>query len=152
NTYKLLHQLEESQWKRSGELEQLQFERLRDQLKHAYLTVPYYRRLFTEHGLPPEKIKYWSDFKRLPFLTRDGLRDNFEQLQSSNPVRGTQRMSTGGSTGQPVAVLVDSIRNAFIDAARLRVHRWYDADIGVNEIVLWGSPIEVTRQDYVRNL
>jgi len=152
NTYKLLRELEQSQWKHPQDLERLQFERLRAQLTHAYLTVPYYRRVFDERGLPPEKIKDWSEFQQLPFLTRSILRDQFEELCSTKPVQGTQRMSTGGSTGQPVTVLVDSIRNSFIDAARLRVHRWFNADVGVNEIVLWGSPIEVTRQDRIRNL
>ena len=61
-------------------------------------------------------------------------------------------MSTGGSTGSPVTVLVDRERAALADAIRLRCHRWYDAGPGTREIALWGSPIESTKQDRVRTL
>lgn len=61
-------------------------------------------------------------------------------------------MSTGGSTGSPVAVLVDPERAAFADAIRLRCHRWYGVGMGAREIALWGSPIESTKQDLVRTL
>jgi phenylacetate-CoA ligase len=61
-------------------------------------------------------------------------------------------MSTGGSTGSPVTIMVDRERAAFTDATRLRAHRWFGVDMGSPELVLWGSPIETGRQDLVRNV
>jgi phenylacetate-CoA ligase len=61
-------------------------------------------------------------------------------------------MSTGGSTGSPVTIMVDRERAAFTDATRLRAHRWFGVDMGSSELVLWGSPIETGRQDLVRNV
>ena len=150
NTHAVLKELQRSQWLPASRIEELQFDRLKHQLEFAYLRAPFYRRLFDEHGTPPNRIKDFRDFRRMPFLTRENLRSQFESLRASTTVRGVQKMSTGGSTGSPVTVLVDPVRNSFIDAARLRSHRWFNADIGVREIVLWGSPIENTRQDYVR--
>jgi phenylacetate-CoA ligase len=63
-----------------------------------------------------------------------------------------QKISTGGSTGSPVTVLVDAARAAFTDAARIRAQRWLGVDFGEREIVLWGSPIELTKQDRVRRI
>lgn len=152
NTYAVLHELEDSQWFSKEQLAELQFSRLKAHLEYAYRHVPYYRDLFDQHDSRPERIKDLSDFRRIPFLTRDLLREQFDSLGSCAPVRGVQRMSTGGSSGSPVAILVDAVRNTFVDAVRLRTHRWFGADMGVREVVLWGSPIEITRQDYVRLL
>lgn len=150
NTYASLHELEKSQWLSQEQLLELQFVRLRSHLDYAYQHVAYYRALLDEHDARPDRIKDLGDYRRIPFLTRDTLRDQFARMCSSAPPRGVQRMSTGGSTGSPVAFLVDAVRNTFIDAVRLRTHRWFGADMGCREIVLWGSPIEVARQDYVR--
>jgi phenylacetate-CoA ligase len=150
NTYEVLAALENSQWSSGHELEALQFNRLKQHIDLAYRDVPYYRQALDELGLMPDRIKDWADFRRFPFLTREIVRDQFDRLVSQRGLRGVQKMSTGGSTGSPVAILVDAVRNTFIDAARLRAHRWFDADMGVREIVLWGSPIEITRQDYLR--
>jgi phenylacetate-CoA ligase len=49
-------------------------------------------------------------------------------------------------------VLIDAERAAFTDAVRLRAHRWFDVDMGAREVVLWGSPIELGRQDRLREL
>ena len=147
NTHAVLKELQRSQWLSASRIEELQLDRLKHQLEFAYQYTPYYRRLFDEHGTPPNRIKDFRDFHRMPFLTRENLRAQFESLRASTKIRGVQKMSTGGSTGSPVTVLVDAVRNSFIDAARLRSHRWFNADIGVREIVLWGSPIENTRQD-----
>jgi phenylacetate-CoA ligase len=152
STLSLLKELERSQWLPAGRMQELQFDRLKQQLEFAYHHVPYYRRLFDEHGTPPHRINDFTDFHRIPFLTRETLRAQFDTLRSRLRIRGVQKISTGGSTGSPVAVLIDPVRNSFIDAARLRSHRWFDADLGVREIVLWGSPIEITRQDYIRSM
>jgi len=149
-THAKLAELERTQWLGPAALRALQFERLRHHLDWAYREVPYYGRLLDEHGLPPRRIQSFEDFARIPHLTKDILRERLSDLQPRTPLRGVQRLSTGGSTGTPVTVLVDRERSAFTDAARLRAHRWFGADMGAREIVLWGSPIELGRQDRLR--
>jgi phenylacetate-coenzyme A ligase PaaK-like adenylate-forming protein len=152
NTHAVLKDLETSQWLSGSEMQELQFRRLQKYLQFAYDNTTYYREVFDEHGCRPNGIQDFEDFQRLPYLTRELLREKFESLRSTERIAGIQKMSTGGSTGSPVTVLVDVERNSFIDAARLRAHRWFHADMGCREIVLWGSPIEITRQDRVRIL
>jgi phenylacetate-CoA ligase len=43
-------------------------------------------------------------------------------------------------------------RMGFVEAARMRAHRWFDVEVGAREIVLWASPIELTRQDRIRQI
>jgi len=150
SSYAMLRDLQKSQWLSANRIQEIQFDRLKRHLEFAYQYSPYYHLLFDQYDIPPHRIKDFNDFRRIPFLTREHLRTQFESIQATTRIRGVQKISTGGSTGSPVTVLVDPLRNSFVDAARLRSHRWFDADMGVREIVLWGSPIENTKQDYIR--
>jgi phenylacetate-CoA ligase len=147
-----LRALDKSQWLSPATLRESQFRAVHAHLEFAYREVPYYTRLLDEHGLPPTRIQSFEDFARIPYLTRDLVRRHLDDLQPRRKLRGVQRMSTGGSTGSPVTIMVDAERAAFTDATRLRAHRWFDVDMGAPEIVLWGSPIETGRQDRVRTL
>lgn len=151
-TFRWLRELERTQWLDPDSLREYQFRRLQAHLQWAYSHVPYYRALFEEHDLPPARIGSFDDFRRLPFLTRELLRTRFEDLRATVRLPNVRRLSTGGSTGIPVTVEVDMERMAISEAARLRAHRWFGLQPGDREVVLWGSPIEITRQDRVRQL
>jgi phenylacetate-CoA ligase len=144
--------MERSQWLAPGALAELAWERLRRHLSWAYREVPYYTRLLDAHGLTPARVTSPADFARIPCLTKADLQTHFAALSSRTPLPGVLRVATGGSTGAPVTVLVDRERTAFTDAARLRAHRWWRADVGVPEVVLWGSPHELGKQDLVRTV
>ena len=59
------------------ELEKLQSERLIEAVEKVYYNVPYYRNLMQEKGLMPEDIKGREDLNKLPFTTKDDLRENY---------------------------------------------------------------------------
>jgi phenylacetate-CoA ligase len=151
-TYRFLRELERSQWLSAAELHELQFHRLKEFLEFAYREVSYYRRLFDDLGVHPTQINSVTDFSRLPFLDKEKIRARTQDLKPKTPIPGTQKMSTGGSTGQPVAVYVDRERAAFTDAVRIRAQRWFGVEAGDREVALWGSPIELGRQDLIRDL
>lgn len=99
-TYSLL---QKSQWWSREELEAYQVQQLKRLVHHAYENVPYYRRVFDERGLKPEDIQSLSDIQKLPFLTKDIIRDNIEDLKARNyPEDAFEYVTTGGSTGIPL--------------------------------------------------
>jgi phenylacetate-CoA ligase len=151
-TYKRLRELERTQWLSSKEIEELQFCELKKLLEFAYQYVPYYKNVFDEHGLSPNRINSSSDYSRIPFLTKEIIRQQGENLRPQTSIRRVRRVSSGGSTGNPVSVFVDPRRVSFDVASRLRAHRWFGVDIGTREIALWGAPIEVTQQDVLRKI
>jgi phenylacetate-CoA ligase len=151
-TFRWLRTLERTQWLSLPELQDYQLARLRRHLTFAYEHVPYYRRLLDEHDLRPHRVTTLETFSRIPPLTRQAVRDHFDALQARPQLPRVQRLATGGSTGAPVTVLVDMERMGFGEAARLRSHRWFGLEPGAREVVLWGSPVELTRQDRVRDL
>ncbi len=149
-TFQWLRELQTTQWLSSSGLAEYQFARLRQLLEFAYAHVPYYREIMDERELPPRRVQSPSDLERLPLLTRDLIRTRFEALRARARLPGVHARSSGGSTGTPVTVLVDMGRMGIAEAARLRAHRWFGLRPGDREVVLWGSPIELTNQDRVR--
>ena len=59
------------------EILKLQNERLVKQVKNVFDNVPYYRKKMEEKGVTPEDIRSVDDLHKLPFLTKDDLRDAY---------------------------------------------------------------------------
>ena len=149
DTVAVRRQLEDTQWWSRERLEGLQIERLRALLAHAKAHVPYYRDLFTRIGFDPAEVRSLADLQRLPFLGKPEIRANTEALKADNAT-GLARFNTGGSSGEPLIFFIGNQRVSHDVAAKWRATRWWGVDIGDPEIVVWGSPIELTAQDRVR--
>ena len=85
------------------EISELQKERLIKQIRHVYENVPYYKRLMDEKSLTPEDITSLDDLKKLPFLTKDDLREAYPYGLLAKPLSECVRIqSTSGTTGKRV--------------------------------------------------
>ena len=85
------------------QLKALQSERLVKQVKHVWENVPYYRAKMEEKGVTPEDIKGIEDLHKLPFLTKDDLRDAYPYGLVGKPLKDCVRIqSTSGTTGRRV--------------------------------------------------
>ena len=149
-TFAWLPRLEQTQWLPPAELRAYQFRRLSEHLRFAYEHVPYYRALLDAADLAPARVTSFDDFARIPTLTRALVRERYEDLQARPQLPRVQRMSTGGSTGEPVTVLIDMERMGFGEAARLRSHRWFGLEPGAPEVALWGVSQQRTATDRLR--
>jgi phenylacetate-CoA ligase len=84
-------------------MRELQSERLVRTVKHVYDNVPYYRKLMSAKGLAPGDIKSLDDLQKLPFLTKDDLRDAYPYGLLAVPLTDAVRIqSTSGTTGRRV--------------------------------------------------
>jgi phenylacetate-CoA ligase len=102
-----------------------------------------------ELRLRPEDIRSSADLPRLPILTKADIRTHRAQLRSSAATRFTQ-YSTTGSTGEPLLFDLSKRRVGSRVACRQRVASWWGLAVGDPEFVIWGSPVELTKQDWVR--
>lgn len=141
--------MEGSQWWAREQLLAYQSERLQALLKHANEHVLYYKNLFAEQDIQINEIKTAADLSCLPFLTKPLIRKHSDNLKANN-AEGLSRFNTGGSSGEPLVFYIGNERVSHDVAAKWRATRWWGVDIGDKEIVLWGSPIELGSQDYVR--
>ena len=116
----MLSLLHDSQWWSRERLQEYQLQQLKLLIQHAYANVPYYRQVFVERNLKPEDIREIDDLRKLPFLTRDIIRENLRGLVARNyPASSLQYETTGGSTGNPLGFYfekrrTDEIERAFI--------------------------------------
>ena len=88
-----------------AEIEALQLERLQATVKHC-MQSPFYKKRFEEIGLKPEDIKSLADIRKIPFTTKQDLRDTYPFGIASTPLRNCVRLhSSSGTTGNPTVIL-----------------------------------------------
>ncbi len=86
-------------------LEKLQLERLQKTVRHC-MNAEFYREKFAELGITPDDIRSLDDVRRLPFTTKEDLRDHYPFGLSCVPMRECTRLhSSSGTTGNPTVVL-----------------------------------------------
>lgn len=85
------------------DIKKLQSERLVKQVQHVYKNVEFYRTRMNETGVRPEDIKGIEDLHKLPFITKDDLRDQYPYGLLGVPLSECVRIqSTSGTTGRRV--------------------------------------------------
>lgn len=88
-----------------SELEVLQTERLRATIKQC-MNSPFYRKRFEENHIRPEEIKNLDDLRKIPFTTKQDLRDNYPFGLAAVPMEEVVRLhSSSGTTGTPTVIL-----------------------------------------------
>ena len=87
------------------QLEQLQLQRLKKTVEHC-MNNAFYRKRFKELGITPDDIRSLDDVKKLPFTSKEDLRDNYPFGLSCVPLKECTRLhSSSGTTGNPTVVL-----------------------------------------------
>ena len=88
-----------------GEIEAIQLERLKETVKRVYEKVEPYRKKMDEKGVKPEDIKTLDDLKKLPFVTKQDMRDNYPFGLFAVPKDELVRIhASSGTTGKPTVV------------------------------------------------
>jgi phenylacetate-CoA ligase len=83
----------------------LQLQRLRWSLRHAYASVPHYRRAFESAGVTPDDCETLADLARFPLTTKADLRDNYPFGMFAVPRPEVRRVhASSGTTGRPTVV------------------------------------------------
>ena len=87
------------------EIEKIQLERLKETVKRVYEKVEPYRKKMIEAGVKPEDIKSLADLKKLPFVTKADLRDNYPYgLFAVDRDQLVRIHASSGTTGKPTVV------------------------------------------------
>ncbi len=87
------------------EIRNLQSDRLKWSLRHAYDNVPMYRQRFDEAGVHPDDLQSLSDLARFPFTYKNDLRENYPFGLFAVPREQIIRVhASSGTTGKPTVV------------------------------------------------
>lgn len=144
-----LAELELSQWQTPDRLAEHQDRRLRQLLRHAVTHVPYYRNASTAGYRALQQVRTVGDLVHLPVLRKADIRSHAGGLVSEAATR-LKVMSTGGSSGEPLQFSLGMERITHDVAARWRSMHWWGVVPGEREALMWGSPIELGKQDRLR--
>ena len=88
-----------------AEMEKLQLERLQETVSRVYAKVPYYRAKMDEMGVKPQDIQSLADLQKLPFTTKQDMRDTYPFGLFAVPQDELVRIhASSGTTGKPTVV------------------------------------------------
>ena len=86
-------------------IKDLQLKRLRKTVKNVYENVPFYKKKFNELKITPDDINTLNDIEKLPFTTKNDLRDNAPFGFLTTPLENCYELhASSGTTGIPVTV------------------------------------------------
>ncbi|MGY0798311.1 phenylacetate--CoA ligase family protein [Lysobacter sp. A286] len=144
-TLDYLREYEASQWLSTEQIAALQWAKLKRLVEHCWNDVPYYRERWRRAGLAgAEDIRGPDDYARLPVLTKQDVRDNFEQLIAPSFRDGLLYKATGGSTGEPMRFGYTRESYERRMAAMHRGYGWTGARLGQRTLYLWGASLSAT--------
>ncbi|MCD6473984.1 MAG: phenylacetate--CoA ligase [Thermoplasmata archaeon] len=88
-----------------NKLNELKLQRLKKIVSYAYENVAFYRKKFKDAGIEPDSIKKLEDIEKLPFTTKDELRQNMPFGMLALPLENCIELhASSGTTGTPVTV------------------------------------------------
>lgn len=143
--------LNELQLSQKANAPAVQYQRLIKLLLHCKQHVPAYA------GLLPDDSVILTDpmavlRTRIPLLPKTNFQQNPEAyLADDIPASSRIANCTGGSTGQPVHFYMTRHQVESYEAARWRGLSWYGITQGSRSVMLWGSPIELSKQAQLKN-
>lgn len=141
-----------SQWLRPADVRALQEQKLRRLVAHAYHHVAYWRERMDELGLTPDDVRTLDDLAKLPLLSKDAVRAHlyFDLLSDNHDKRRIQRITTSGSTGEPLTIYVDQHQLEIRWAATQRSMEWTGWRFGDRSARLWHQTIGMSWSQIVR--
>jgi phenylacetate-CoA ligase len=144
--------LRKTQWLPPAQVRELQDEKLRRLVRHAYRDVPYYRSRMQEAKLRPEDIRGQADLHKLPFLTKADVRKHlyFDILAENNDKKNMLKITTSGSTGEPFVVYADRPQLEFRWAATLRSQEWTGYEFGDRCVRLWHQTLGMSQSQIAK--
>jgi len=129
-----------------NELQCLQKEKLLSLLRHAYLTVPYYKKQFESIGLVDVNDISIDFFRSLPLINKSIISIQIDEFisQESNCTDLIDN-STSGSSGTPFNFKTDKRFRQYCMAVVARNHKWTGVSIGDKKLWLWGAQIDIAK-------
>ena len=88
---------------------EIQFKKLKKTIKNVHDTVPFYKKKFKELDITPDDIKTLKDIRKLPFTTKNDLRDNAPfGMMTTTLDNCIELHSSSGTTGIPITACYTS--------------------------------------------
>jgi len=122
-----------------------------DQINFIYKEVPYYHQLFIDNGIYPTDFHSIVDINKIPALTKDILRSNYEMLRPKNLNSNNYiRRRSGGTTGEPILSLVSNEARAYETFSYFRGLKWMGWRPSMTTVRLFGGSLGTRKNQSFR--
>jgi len=138
--------INKAQWKPLGKNIEIQKELLYNIVNYSIQNIPYYKKAFKKCGVSINKNSIFEDIRKLPPLTKDVLRNEYDNLHGWIDEKQVYTNSSGGSTGQPVNFLQDKVFKYKMLLVKKLQKEWAGYTSGEVEIKIWGSERDILKQ------
>ena len=136
-----LAEYERSQWLEPQAIERLQWHKLEALLAYCWANIPYYQTHWRQAGLTDFRdVRNMRDFTALPILTKDAIREHWDNLIAADYRKTLLVKATSGSTGAPLRLGYDRESYERRVAVMHRGYSWAGARMGDRTVYLWGTP------------
>ena len=136
--------LRNHQWNTLEENKKIQRKKLYTLIKYANQNIPYYKRIVKEYNIQFSEDTIFDDIKKFPLLTKDVIRNNFDELYKFRD-NTYYRNTSGGSTGEPAVFYQDSSYFAWNTATKIFFDEWAGRKIGEPMVRLWASTQDISK-------
>ena len=120
-----------------------QWQKLVTLVRHAYDKVPFYRDLYTNAGFQPGDLKDWSDFHRLPTVSKEQVIANYPDriIAKGFDPESLIVSRSSGSSGKPLDIAYDATAMTTYMLAGLRLYRMgFDYKPWHRQLYVYTSP------------
>ena len=139
--YKVFRELRKNLWLKTSELKEIQVEKLKTLLTHAYQNVPFYRRLFDSVGVRPENIKNSEDLYKIPTITKSQIKNNKKDMIARNiNLQSCVEYKTSGSTGNTLSGYLTKDDALYIRGSYERVRNENGFRMFRDTLLIMGGP------------
>lgn len=127
-------------------------DRLRSVVRRAYEETVFYRELFDRHNFDPHADFDFSDFSRLPVVTREDIHEAGRKLLASSVAPDQLRKdSTGGSTGVPTEIWLGPNERGWRESGMQYFFQILGVPEGSRTAYLWGHHLDPQATDTLRD-
>jgi phenylacetate-CoA ligase len=131
--------LERSQWLEPEVRAREELRALVELLTYAGREVPYYRELFRTYRFDPRAVRSTADLAILPLLTRDIIRERYDDLVDPRHRGKNLKKGTSGSTGNPLKFEYSQESEAWRQAVKIRGYGWAGYRPGKKTFYYWAA-------------
>ncbi|ANA40114.1 phenylacetate--CoA ligase family protein [Geobacter anodireducens] len=134
-------ELERTQYLPEAALRRVQWERLTDLLAYVWDNNEFYRERMEQAGLTPETVTSPEEFRKIPVLSKECIRQNtLAMISRGYDVGSLMKFKTGGSTGKSLEIYLTEECSERRNACARRHDRWAGWNPGEPIGAVWGNP------------
>jgi phenylacetate-CoA ligase len=131
--------LERSQWLDPEVRQRAELATLVELLSYAGREIPYYRELFRTRRFEPRGVRSAADLQALPLLTREIIRERYDELVDPRHRGKNLKKGTSGSTGNPLKFEYSPASECWRQAVKIRGYGWAGYRPGKKTFYYWAA-------------